>query len=717
MEFRILGPVSAERDGHPVPLDGAKQRATLAVLLLAQGRLVTDERLTTLLWGWDPPATSTRQLYTYVSRLRTRLGPGPRLTRHGSGYRMDPGGATLDWHTFRELADTGREHLRAGRFADAERSLAEALALWHGPALGDVTEQLAQAEGPRLEEARLAALEEHAEAALALGRHGDLVPALTGQVRNHPLRERPRGQLMTALYRCGRQADALAVYDEGRRFLAADLGIDPGPALRALHQQILTGTLPHPPAPPRPATTSPAPGQEPPTATTATTAADTLGPAAPAPTAPDPSASPSTALMAHPTTPGPAPLPHPAVQGPAALHPAARNPAAPASHTAALAAAPHAPAAHPVAPPRRSRPRRRRAVVPALLPSAPVDFVGRGAAVEEAIAALRARYDVVVAGAPGTGTSALALRVGEVCRGDFPDGQLYADLRTGDGGRREAREVLGWFLRALGADGHRLPEGVDERAQFFRTLAANRRMLIVLDNAADDAQVRPLLPGGPSRTVVTGTHPTLASLDAVRLVRLGPMTPAEAAGLLASAAGAERLAAEPEATLRVAEFCERLPLALRIAGVRLATRPHWPVARLADRLAPEEHRLDELRIGALDIGTGLRAALEVLTPAVAEALGVLAATGPSRLTAEDAAALLDLVPRHAEDLLEQLADARLLTASQGGDEAGVLRGEPCYRLMPLVRLYALRHCPAASPLPGTDGARVLRPHDRSAAVA
>jgi hypothetical protein len=349
--------------------------------------------------------------------------------------------------------------------------------------------------------------------------------------------------------------------------------------------------------------------------------------------------------------------------------------------------------------------------VPALLPSAPVDFVGRGPVVEEVIAVLRAGYDVVVAGPPGAGTSALALRAAQVCRGDFPDGQLYADLRAGDGGRRAAREVLGWFLRALGADGDRLPEGVDDRAQLFRTLVADRRLLIVLDNAADDTQVRPLLPGGgPSRTLVTGTHPTLASLDAVRLVRLGAMTPAEAAGLLASVAGAERLAAEPVATLRVAEFCDRLPLALRIAGVRLATRPHWPVARLADRLAPEEHRLDELRIGALDIATGLHTALHTLTPAVAEALGVLAATAPSRLTARDAAALLDLTPRHAEDLLEELTDARLLTASHP-DEAGAHTGEPRYRLMPLVRLYALRNCPAVSPhCP-------RHPHDRHPAAA
>lgn len=692
MEFRILGPVSAERDGHPVPLDGAKQRATLAVLLLAQGRLVTDERLTTLLWGWDPPATSTRQLYTYMSRLRTRLGPGPRLTRHGTGYRMDPAGAALDWHTFREHTDTGREHLRAGRFADAERSLAEALALWRGPALGDVTEQLARAEGPRLEEARLAAQEEHTEAALALGRHGDLVPALTGQVRDQPLRERPRGQLMTALYRCGRQADALSVYDEGRRLLTDELGIDPGPALRTLHQEILTGTLPHPPAAPRAATTSPVQGRGP---QTAAGSPATKGGAEILATA-DPAAPPRAA--AHPAVPSPAA--HPAAPPRAAAHPAS-----PATHPAAS----HAPAPYPVAQHPAIAPS---GVVgplaPALLPSAPAGFVGRGTALEEVTGALRARHDVVVAGAPGTGTSALALRVGEVCRGDFPDGQLYADLRTGDGGRREPREVLGWFLRALGADGDRLPEGVDERAQLYRTLAANRRMLVVLDNAADDAQVRPLLPGGPSRTVVTGTHPSLASLDAVRLVRLGPMSPAEAAELLASAAGAERLAAEPEATLRVAEFCERLPLALRIAGARLATRPHWPVARLADRLAPEEDRLDELRIGALDIGTGLRSALGALTPAAAGALGALAATGPSRLTVEDAAALLDLAPRHAEDLLEQLVDARLLTASPSGDGSGARRGEPCYRLMPLVRLFARRHCPAASR---------LRPYDRHPAVA
>ncbi|MEV8593248.1 BTAD domain-containing putative transcriptional regulator [Streptomyces sp. NPDC052012] len=746
MEFHILGPVSAERDGQPVPLDGAKQRATLAALLLARGRLVTDERLTTLLWGWDPPTTSTRQLYTYVSRLRTRLGPGHGLTRHGSGYRMDPQDAVLDWQTFHDLADAGRADLRAGRFADAERRLAEALALWHGPALGDVTEELARAEGPRMEEARLTALEDHTEAALALGRHHDLVPALTGHVHQHPLRERLRGQLMTALYRCGRQADALATYEDARRLLADDLGIDPSPALRTLHHQILTATMPAPPAQPlttvqlRPAAGFPETGRtsalgeatasgRPPTSAqplasgrhpTAAGLPETdctpaLGEAvasgrplasAQLPTAagfPETGGAPAlsdviasgrlpTAVGLHENGHAPA-----SDQGSTALRTTTSGPAPAADRAPAaqrvgvaggLARAEADGGVRPGTPGRGAGDLE----AAALLPCAPADFTGREAEIDEVAGALRARHDVVITGAPGSGTSALALRVAEACREDFPDGRLYADLRTEDGGRRDAHETLGWFLRALGIDADRLPETADERARLFRAQVAERRVLIVLDNAADDTQVRPLLPGGTtSRTLVTGTHAALASLEAVRLVRLGPMTPAEAAELLASQAGAARLAAEPEATLRVAEFCDRLPLALRIAGARLAARPHWPVARLADRLAPEEHRLDELRIGALDIATGLSTALAALPAPVAEALGVLAAAGLPRLTARDAAALLDLTPRDAEDVLDQLTDAHLATATALHDD------ELCYRLPPLVHLYALRQRAHARP--------------------
>ncbi|MEE1785659.1 BTAD domain-containing putative transcriptional regulator [Streptomyces sp. SP17BM10] len=581
MDFTLLGPVSAAVDGRAVELDGAKQRTALAALLLAGGRLVPDERLTTLLWGWEPPATSTNQLYTYVSRLRTRLGAGHGLHRHGAGYRMDTAGTTVDWDRFRELADAGRADLRAARHAEAERRLADALALWRGPALGDVTEHLAAAEGPRLAEAHLAAVELHAEAALALGRHDELLPALTRHVTAHPVRERARAQLMTALFRAGRQADALAQYEQARRLLAEELGIDPGPELRALHQEILTGTLAGPAAPERTAVT-----------------------VAPAAAAEEPAVS-------------------------CAEEPAAR---------------------------------------PALLPAAPRDFTGRESELRFVLDALQDGRDVTVTGAPGTGKSALALYAAERARDAFPDGQLHADLRETDGTPRSPRQVLGWFLRALGTAPAHIPDGLDERAHRYRTLLAGRRMLVVLDNAADDAQVRPLLPGGgATRTLVTGLRPALAALEGARLVRLGPMSPAEAARLLASVAGPERLAADPESTARIAEYCDRLPLALRIAAARLADRPHWRPARLADRLAPAERRLGELRIGSLDITTALRPALAALDAPAARALAVLAAAGLAALTAADAAALLDLPLDDAEDVLERLCDARLLEPGSGAD--------------------------------------------------
>ncbi|MFD7257569.1 BTAD domain-containing putative transcriptional regulator [Streptomyces sp. NPDC059874] len=646
MDFKILGPVSACLDGRPVALDGSKQRTALAALLLAHGQVITDERLTTLLWGWEPPATSTNQLYTYVSRLRTRLGPGHGLERCGAGYRMDIASGALDWDRFRSLSETGRADLLAGRHADAERRLAEALALWSGPALSDVTEQLAAAEGPRMAEAHLAATEHHTEAALALGRHDELVPGLTRQVTRHPVRERLRGQLMTALFRCGRQADALSLYEDGRRILADELGIDPGPELRALHGQILTNTLAPPPAPARGTTTL----------------------VVPPPATPDPAERPAAALpFAVPTSAVPG-LPAEAFAVPGLAVPASAVPGLATEALAVSASAVPAPA----------RP------VPALLPAAPGDFTGREAETREVLDALNGNQDVAITGAPGTGKSALALRAAEQLRPTFPDGQLYADLRTPDGMPRSPRQVLGWFLEALGTAPDRLPDGLDERAQLYRTLLADRRILIVLDNADDDTQVRPLLPGGgATRTLVTGIRPGLASLEGTRLVRLGPMTPAEATRLLAQIAGPERLAADPEAVARIAEYCDRLPLALRIAAARLADRPDRPPAHLAARLATENRRLGELRIGSLDVTTGLRHAVNALDPSTATAFAALTATDPPLLSPPDAAALLDLPLQEAEDVLDRLVDARLLEPRPTEDDL-----VPRYRLMPLVRLFA-----------------------------
>ncbi|GAB1327041.1 AfsR/SARP family transcriptional regulator [Streptomyces sennicomposti] len=699
MDFRVLGLVSAEDAGRTVALDGDKQRTVLAALLLAQGAVVTDERLTALLWGWQPPTTSTKQLYTYVSRLRTRLGDAVRLERGGRGYRMDTGGAFFDWAAFRDLAEAAGADLRAGRHTAAERRYAAALALWRGPALTGVTEWFAEAEAPRLAEARLAAVEGHAEAALALGGHAEAVPALTREVLLHPLRERLRGQLMTALHRCGRRADALAVYESGRRLLAEELGIDPGPALRALHQHVLTGTLPSAAlgGPVADTAGGPPPGRIPPGATADEAAGAVGGRAAGA------GESAKGAAGAGEEGTGAAggavaeadgmPAPGPYGAGPGAFLPfgcvVAEPQDAPHGRCGPAAAAPSGDGGRP----RDGGPAGEGAwqtAVPRQVPAAPADFTGRRREAAEVAGALRGRRDVLITGAPGSGKSALARYVAESCRDAFPDGLLHADLCTA-GPARAPYEVLGWFLRALGVAPARLPANLDERVQLYRTRTAGRRLLVVLDGADDDAQVRPLLPGaGASRTVVTGVGAALGALEGVRPVRLGPLAPADAIRLLAAVAGPERIIAEPRAAVRIAELCDRTPLALRIAGARLAARPHWSVAHLADRLEPEERRLAELRFGGLDAGAGLRAVLRGLPGELRETFTVLAAAGPRRFTAADAALLLGVPAEDAEETLGRLADARLLEGRPA--DAGPW---PSYRVTALARLLAAGHGAAA----------------------
>ncbi|WP_255948287.1 AfsR/SARP family transcriptional regulator [Streptomyces odontomachi] len=224
-------------------LHGAKQRTVLATLLLADGRVVSDEQLADRLWDEHPPATASAQIYTYVSRLRKLFGAAATITRVTTGYQMNVDRLACDHIQFDQLAQAGATALAEGHCADASSVLRRALALWRGPALDDATARLIAIEGPRLTEARMTALEARIEADLALGRHRQLTAELTGLVAEHPLRERLRVQLMTALYRCDRQADAVATYHEGRRLLADELGVDPGPELTETYQRLLTGAL------------------------------------------------------------------------------------------------------------------------------------------------------------------------------------------------------------------------------------------------------------------------------------------------------------------------------------------------------------------------------------------------------------------------------------------------------------------------------------------
>ncbi|MEV7618398.1 AfsR/SARP family transcriptional regulator [Streptomyces sp. NPDC089799] len=240
MEYGILGPVEVREDGTEIPLDGPKQRTVLAALLMAEGSVVPDAELSRFLWGDRPPRTLNAQIYTHVSRIRKALGPRARIVRRAHGYLLDPGdGDSFDLAEFRRRATEGRLALVSGRHREASGLLRSALSLWRGPVLANVSEPLAAAEGPPVEEARMSVLAGRIEADLAVGMHPQLLPELTRLVDRHPLHERFRAQLMTALYRCDRQADALALYDSGRRMLAADLGVEPGRRLREVHRAIL----------------------------------------------------------------------------------------------------------------------------------------------------------------------------------------------------------------------------------------------------------------------------------------------------------------------------------------------------------------------------------------------------------------------------------------------------------------------------------------------
>lgn len=253
--YGILGPLELRDGSRLVSLAQGRQRQLLAVLLLHPNEVVSSDRLIDLLWGEAPPPSAAGSLHNLISGLRKGLGSDELLT-HGHGYLLRVAAGELDAERFETLVEGGRTALASGDPETASALLREGLALWRGPALGDLDHGFALQDAvAMLEERRLAALEERIDADLALGRHAELTAELEGLVATHPLRERLRCQQMLALYRCGRQAEALRVYSDGRRELVAELGIEPGPALRRLERAVLdqdpalgaSDPLPNPP--------------------------------------------------------------------------------------------------------------------------------------------------------------------------------------------------------------------------------------------------------------------------------------------------------------------------------------------------------------------------------------------------------------------------------------------------------------------------------------
>ncbi len=501
VEFRVLGDVEVHAAGQRVGAGHARQRSVLAVLLLDLGRVVSAEQLIDRVWGENPPGSVRNVLYGYVAKLKAAIAqagdPEVVLARRPGGYLLDADPERVDLYRFRRLA---AEAAAAGDDRQAAALLRDALGLWHGPALAGLDSPWLNGMRETLDRQRIAAVLDVSDIALRQGQHAALISELAGEAVAYPADERLIGQLMVALYQSGRQAEALQLFEQTRRRLAGELGADPGPELRALHQRMLRG---------------------------------------------DPSLA----------APGPA--------------------------------------GHGAAPPGRTgEPSGRAGEAPRELPADTTTFTGRATELIEldqllpdpgAGAGDPAQADAggtavisAVSGTAGVGKTALAVHWAHRVAEYFPDGQLYVNLRGYDPDRPvPAADALAGFLRTLGVAGQDIPPEQDERAARYRSLLAGRRVLVLADNAAEVAQVRPLLPGSPGCVMVVTSRDSLAGLvarDGARRLDLDLLPHEDAAGLLRALIGV-RAEAEPGAVAALAGLCARLPLALRVAAELAVARP------------------------------------------------------------------------------------------------------------------------------------------------
>lgn len=351
-------------------------------------------------------------------------------------------------------------------------------------------------------------------------------------------------------------------------------------------------------------------------------------------------------------------------------------------------------------------PQRFTTATPRLLPPDIADFTGRSdhlTWISSRLGERAAKAAVIVAivGRGGIGKTALAVHVGHRERQAFPDGQLFMDLggHAGDDAIRPF-EVLGRFLRSLGVDGSAIPKSLEERSELYRDLLSERRVLVVLDNAASDEQVLPVIPGGSTCAVILTSRQRLGATIGAQTIGLEVFEPEQAVALLERMLGAARVSAEPEAVAELCDQCGHLPLAIRIVGAKLANKPHWSISKLVGLLANERNRLAYFAHGHLDVGATISFSYSGLTPAARRLLCLLGDLNLADTPVWLAAALLDIATADAEELLEQLFDAQLADVS--GQDVG---GSPRYRCHDLVRLFARDRALAEEPPAELQAAR------------
>lgn len=575
MYFQLLGTLKVQRNGNRIDVDGLRQQRLLAMLLLDVNRVVSADRLIEAMWDGEPPATARRQLHNAVAAVRRALASAKHIVvKDGPGYRIHADPQDVDAHRFTSMIS--RLGTDGGRGADAVELLEAALALWEGPALSGLHSPVLDIVAAKLEEKRLSATEQLVGLRLDRGDAVDLVPQLVELVSQHPLRSETRRLLILALHHTGRKADALNVYEQGRRLLRDEIGVDPSADLRELHERILRDDLPLP-----------------------RQRAGSAGQAVPAPRAGG-----NRSFLPYDT-----------------------------AHFTGRADE-----------------------LRSLTTPRPVTETALGI--------------VALDGMAGVGKTTMAVRLAHQLAHRYPDGQLFIDLHGHTDGQQplEPGAALERLLLDFGLTHAQIPCDSGQRAARWRAEVAQRRVLVVLDNAIDTAQIRPLLPGTATASVIITSRHRLAGLDGVTSCSLDVFPTDDATALFTRIVGAERVANRPDAVAEIVALCGNLPLAVSIAASRFHNRPAWSLDHLLVRLRDDHHRLAELSFGDRCVTSSFEASYRGLTPLQRRTFRVLGfATHPGEeFDAAAAAALLNMPAPDADRLLEELFDAHLVRQRTAG---------------------------------------------------
>jgi DNA-binding SARP family transcriptional activator len=621
VQFRLLGPMRAWRGPAEVDLGPGQQRAVLALLLVRANQLVSIDDLIELLWELDPPGSAINVIHKYVGAIRRLLEPGLEarasgrwLTRQGGAYRLAADERTSDLIVFRRTVQDAWSAHAEGRPAAAVDLLLEALALRRG-ACG---EGLDPGGGNRdyftaVDQEYTAAVALTADAALTSAQASRILPLLRQVALGEPLNESLQARLVLVLAAAGQQASALSHYQRVRDRLSDELGVDPGAELRDAHTKVLRQEFPAVAAgePPGPVLTSGSAGPSPGSARRSPAAAG-----APARQAGSGSSSPS----------GPAPL-----------------------------------------------------VPPAQLPADLPTFAGREPELGQVSQMLSPGGEsplvaiCAIDGMAGIGKTTFAIHWAHHVAKHFDDGQLYLNLHGFDASpaAMTPADALGALLYSLGLPAGRIPGDLDARAGLYRSVLAGKRVLLVLDNARDVEQIRPLLPGSPGCLVIATSRNPLAGLtmtEGARLVTLKLPGPAAARQALERRLGAGRIAAEPEAVEEIIRLCGRLPLALAIVAARATAHPDFTLASIAAELRRTQGRLDAFGTAGVtaDARTVFSWSYHYLSPQACRLFRSLALQPATDITVAASASLLGTPREQASRLMAELTSTALITEHQPG---------------------------------------------------